>query len=400
MLTGDLVRCTVKEGKVKPGFITFEQNRYRERAEDILAAVTASHQSRRDDIEAELQDILGDGVDRKLFDGLAKLVFDVCEFATQSPIPPRDLREKVWLESAKRGPLTTVALEGAHTRESVFATIGAELGADPALLSDALYADQPGQQRLIACLAGDARWLIERYNLALVQALLFSAEHVNITVGAPTPARMRQLLRAVKFNQLCFAAVRSGEDLMLRLDGPASCLSQTTRYGLALARFLPTLVLQPTWSLTAKVQVKRYKPLLEIDHTLGLVSHAADVGAYETREAEWFRERFTALESGWTLERDPLPLLQGSEGVVVPDFTFRKEGRIAHLEILGFWRKGSIQKRLAAMKKHGPRNLVLAVSKRYCIGEAEEMPDQIVPFAEVIPAKQVLERIEGIASRG
>ena len=400
MLTGDLVRCTVKEGKVKPGFISLEQNRYRERAEEILACVAASHQCRRGDIEADLEGILGDGVDRKLFDGLAKLVFDVCEFATQSPIPPRELREKVWKESARRGPLGPVAVEGAHTRESVFATIAAELGADPALLPDALYADQPSEQRLTACLAGDARWLVERYNLALVQALLFGAEHVDVTVSAPTPARMRQLLRAVKFNQLCFAATRAGDDLVLRLDGPASCLAQTTRYGLALAKFLPTLVLQPQWSLSAKVKVKHFRPVLHVDHTLGLVSHAPDVGAYETREAEWFRERFEALESGWKLERDPLPLIQGTEGVVVPDFTFRKDGRVAHLEILGFWRKGSIQKRLTAMKKHGPRNLVLAVSKRYCIGEAEELPDQIVPFAEVIPAKQVLERIEAIARRG
>ncbi|GDX83485.1 hypothetical protein LBMAG42_52960 [Deltaproteobacteria bacterium] len=399
MLTGDQVRATVKEGKVKPGFITHEQDRYRERAEDILACVKASEQRRRGDIEADLEGILGDGIDRKLFDGLAKLVFDTCDFATQSPIPPRDLRQRVWLESARRGPLSVIAVEGVNTRDAVFAAVAAELGVQPDGLAEALYADQPDEQRLTICDAGDAQWLIDRYNLALVQALLFSAEHVDITVGAPTPARARQLLRAVKFNQLCFTAEMSGVDLKLRLDGPASCLSQTTKYGLAMAKFLPTLVLQPIWSLTARVQVKRFKPLLSVDHTLGLRTTTKDTGVYETREAEWFRERFEALESGWVLDRDPTPLMQGPDGVVVPDFSFRKGGRVAHLEILGFWRKGSIEKRLAAMKKHGPKNLVLAVSKRYCVEEAEALPEQIVPFAEVIPAKQVLERIELIARK-
>jgi predicted nuclease of restriction endonuclease-like RecB superfamily len=92
--------------------------------------------------------------------------------------------------------------------------------------------------------------------------------------------------------------------------------------------------------------------------------------------------------------------VQGPDGVVVPDFSFRKGKKVAHLEILGFWRKGSIEKRLAAIKKHGPSNLILAVSKRYCVDEAEQLPDQVLAFAEVIPAKQVLERVEKVAKTG
>ncbi len=400
MLTGDLVRATVKEGKVKPGFVSPDSERHKERAEDILACVKASVGRRRVEIEEDLEAILGDAVDRKLFDGLAKLVFDSCEFATQSPITPRELRQRVWLESARRGPLSPVALEGVDTAADVFAAVAAELGVAPTGLPDALYADLPSEQRLTRCDAEDATWLLHRYNLALVQALLFSATHLDIRVGTPTPARARQLLRAIKFNQLCFTATREMEDLIFRIDGPASLFSQTTKYGLALAKFLPTLVLQPSWSLSAIVEIKRYKPKLTLDQDSGLRSHHADVGVYETREAEWFRERFEALESGWTLEKDPTPLIQGPDGVVVPDFSFRKGKKVAHLEILGFWRKGSIEKRLAAIKKHGPSNLILAVSKRYCVDEAEAMPDQVVPFAEVIPAKQVLDRVEKVAKAG
>ena len=129
----------------------------------------------------------------------------------------------------------------------------------------------------------------------------------------------------------------------------------------------------------------------------GLRSHYRDLGAYDTREALWFEERFRALDSGWTLDREVLPLPQGGEGVVVPDFRFTKGGRTAYLEILGFWRKGSVQRRLQLLKRHGPRNLVLAVSKRLAGEEAAEIPDAVVPFAEVIPAKAVLERFEAIA---
>jgi hypothetical protein len=43
---------------------------------------------------------------------------------------------------------------------------------------------------------------------------------------------------------------------------------------------------------------------------------------------------------------------------------------------------------------------VLAVSKRYCTEKAAELPEQVVSFAEVIPAKQVLERIEALTKKG
>lgn len=400
MLTGDLVRATVKEGKVKPGFISLDKPSVRERVEQVIACIDGAEGQRRGEIDDELKDLLGDGVDQKLFLGLAKLVFDQCEFATQSPIPPRELRQKVWLESARRGPLSVVAVEGANTPAAVYAAVAAELGVDALGLADALYADQPAEQRLTRVSGLNAEALVARYNLSLVQALLFSAASVDIRVENPTPADARQLLRAVKFQQLCFSANREGEDLCLHLDGPASLFSQTTRYGLSLAKFLPTLVLHRRWSLRAVVQVKHRKPTLEIDQDTGLVSHARDAGRYETREAEWFAERFEALSSGWTLDRDPTPLTQGGEGVVVPDFTFRKGKRVAHLEILGFWRKGTIERRLALLKKHGPKNLVLAVSKRYCTEKAAELPEQVVGFAEVIPAKQVLERIEAVASKG
>ena len=55
---------------------------------------------------------------------------------------------------------------------------------------------------------------------------------------------------------------------------------------------------------------------------------------------------------------------------------------------------------MTLLKKHGPKNLVLAVSKRYCTEKAAELPEQVVGFAEVIPAKQVLQRVEKVATKG
>ncbi|MFO0006714.1 MAG: DUF790 family protein, partial [bacterium] len=176
--------------------------------------------------------------------------------------------------------------------------------------------------------------------------MLVKAHHLRIQLERPEPARARQLMRWAKFHQLIFEATALPDGYELVLDGPASLFSQTTRYGFALAKFFPALLLQPgAWKATALVEW-RGKKTLTLTPERKLRSHHRDVGAYETRESQWFEERFRALESGWTLDREVLPLHQGGEAVVVPDFRFTKDGRTAYLEILGFWRKGSIQRRL------------------------------------------------------
>ncbi len=403
MLTADLVRATVKKGELLPGFVDFSNERVAERAGDILACVAQGVGTRRGEIEEELESLLGDATDRKLFDGLAKVVFDSCEFATQAAVEPRQLRRDVWLQSALAGPLSPIRIEGLVTRDDVLGRVGAPHGMDPAAVLEVMYADHPAEQRLVSCALTEAAAVVDRYNLGLVQALLFSAAGVEVVLTAPEPARLRQLLRAVKFNQLCFVASRQGTDYRLSIDGPASLFSATSRYGLALAKFVGALALAPgPWSLRAEVAWRRFRPTLTVTDRTGLRSHYRDVGAYETREAEWFRERFEALDSGWTVEREPLPLVQGAAGVVVPDFAFKKGGRVAYLEILGFWRKGGIAARLAATAKHGPPNLVLAVSKRYATDKGGELPEGIVAFAEVVPAKEVLRLVEerAVKSRG
>lgn len=400
MLTASLVRASVKKGELLPGFVDFSTERVAERATEILSTVQQGVGSRRGEIEEELESLLGDATDRKLFDGFAKVVFDCCEFATEAAVEPRELRRRVWLASARAGPLSAVAIEGIPTRDDVLVGVGAEVGLGAHDVAELMYADHPDEQRLVRCDLVGAEALVERYNLGLVQALLFSAASVEVCLTAPEPARVRQVLRAVKFNQLCFAARRDGADYRLVIDGPASLFSATSRYGLALARFLGTLALAPgPWSLSAEVAWHRARPRLTVTDRTGLRSHYRDVGAYETREAAWFLERFEALESGWSVERDPLPLVQGADGVVVPDFAFRKDGRLAYLEILGFWRKGSVAARLASTAKHGPGNLVLAVSKRYATDEAGEVPEGVVPFAEVVPAREVLRLVEERAVR-
>jgi predicted nuclease of restriction endonuclease-like RecB superfamily len=217
---------------------------------------------------------------------------------------------------------------------------------------------------------------------------------------APTTSTSNWCAPRLKFHQLVAAIEPLEGGVRVRVDGPASLFSQSSRYGVALAKFLPSVLLNPEpWTLRAEVPWGRFKPTLTLTQESGLKVTKADQGSYQTREAIWFAERFEALDSGWALDSTPTALPQGPESMVIPDFSFRREGKVAHLEILGFWRKGSIERRLQLLKKHGPKNLIVAVSKRYATDKDSELPDAIVPFGEIVPAKEVLRRVESVATR-
>jgi uncharacterized protein len=398
MLTGDLVRARVRDGEIKPIFVDPEAPRWVERAEALLEIFRGAMGKARVAIDEEVDQLIGDGVDRKLTEGLVKVLTDRAEFETAAPVDPVEIRRRIFALAAERGPVAPIAVEGGPpTAAALWAELGATLGHAPEALEAALYADFPESQVLRALDVPNAAWLLHRYNVALAQALLLHAASVDIRLVGADAGRLRQLLRAVKFHQLLFSAHPVEGGYRLHIDGPASLFSQTTRYGLALAKFFPALLLQTGWTLSAEIEWRNAKPRLKLDPAAGLRSHYRDAGAWRPKEVDWLAERFAALESGWEIVHEPTPIVQGSEGVVVPDLSFRKGGRIAHIEVLGFWKKKTIPKRLELLRTHGPPNLILAVSKRMCAEAGEALPDVVIPFAEVVPAKEVLRRVELVA---
>ena len=85
--------------------------------------------------------------------------------------------------------------------------------------------------------------LLHRYNVALAQAILLRCTAMEVRIWGETPARFRQLFRAVKFHRLiCTIHETRGNSYTLKLDGPLSLFSSTQKYGLQLALFLPTLL--------------------------------------------------------------------------------------------------------------------------------------------------------------
>jgi hypothetical protein len=404
VLTADLIRASVKGKELRPSFIDPTKKSLVAVTADLLQIANNAVENRatRADLLADIDVLLSDRRDHKTLRGIAKVLFDRCAFESEAPLDPKEVRAALFTASAASGPL---ALEPGPLQRPTAATIlhqvADSLGVSPEGLSKAMYADLKQSHRIQSVDIPDETWLLHRYNVAIVQALLLRADRLTIEMEQPTPPRVRQLIRSVKFFQLIHHFTEKDGNLVLVLDGPTSLFTQSSRYGLQLANFFPTLLLQTVpWQLHATVQWTRRKirKTLTLDSTTPLCSHYRDQGSYVSREQQWFKERFDTLKTDWTLSDGKEPLNLAGRAVLMPDYTLRRGKEELHLEIMGFWRADQLKKRILLLQKYGPGNWLIAVSRkrRTTKSTKEALEGPVIEFSEILSPKKVIQYAESL----
>jgi predicted nuclease of restriction endonuclease-like RecB superfamily len=402
MLTSDLLRARLHKGELRLGYLDCTDSALIAQA-DALIALFAEHLGhKRGALDDALSALLGENTDYLLHRGLAKLLEDRSEFGTESAVDPVALRKRVFESAAAVHPVARQHGDLVHTvtRAALLAQIAAEFALTSEQVERALYADLKREQQLLKFEPITATALLERYNLALAQAVLYRATALEIVIDEPDPQRLRQLFRYIKFFRLLAQCEKTvGGGYLLKLDGPTSLFQQSTKYGLQLAEFLPALLHCERWSLSAEVLwgEERKRALWRLEAGSGLRTHYADRGVYVTDEEAHFVKRFAELGKPWVLEKRPVVIELDGKAVLLPDLVaVHPDGREVLLEILGFWRRSYLEARLALLEKHAPPNLLLLVSERLRASEEKlESPSgMLLFFKDVIPAKQVLLRCE------
>jgi predicted nuclease of restriction endonuclease-like RecB superfamily len=151
----------------------------------------------------------------------------------------------------------------------------------------------------------------------------------------------------------------------LHLDGPASVLRQTRRYGVALAKFLPALVSCKDWRMRADVTTRRgFRLQLQLSSRDGLRSHLPPPGDFDSKIESSFAEKWgDEPREGWTMRREGAVLHDGQH-VFVPDFHFIHEtGVEVSLEIVGFWTQEYLAKKAETIQRFGGHRVLLAVAQ-------------------------------------
>jgi predicted nuclease of restriction endonuclease-like RecB superfamily len=374
MLTGKMVRVRFARDRIIPYYLDVEDATWREVAERLLELFRGQEGRTRGELEADQQEAFGDDPGQLVHQGLAKLLEDRCEFEVVSGHPPEDIRAAVF-RAAVEHRTAAAELPATFDRTAVLQQVGAELGLTPDAIDQGMFADLKSEQRLVTFKDISPEHLLQRYNVALAQAVLLRAVRLHVTIRGEPPQRYRQLLRRIKFHRLVCEMERPSPDAhRLFLDGPLSLFSATQKYGLQLAMFLPAVLLCRDFDIKAEIRwgPQRKPKTFLVGPGDGLVSHYADTGVYVPPELQMFVDLFRKRIADWEIAEETEVFPLGS-GYWVPDFRLvhRATGEAVLLEVLGFWRRASAEQHLARLRQQVRRPFLLAVSDQLHIDESE-----------------------------
>ena len=218
-----------------------------------------------------------------------------------------------------------------------------------------------------------------------------------------TAAKYRMLFRWLKFHRLMYRVTGSASiGYKFQIDGPLSLFNATTKYGLQMALFLPNLLQCRSFRLNAELRwgPKKEPMTFHLDSEYGLVPYRQAQAQYVPQEIVVFLERVRQLAPDWDIhelaEVVPLP----GDDIWVPDYRFhhRPTGTDVYVEILGFWKKTSVERLLKLLPQLKGVRFVLVLSDRLKVDEGtlelEAPADALLRFKEIPNAQEFRSRLE------
>ncbi|MDT7777514.1 MAG: uncharacterized protein QOC99_26 [Acidobacteriota bacterium] len=360
MLTADLSMSWQRGDQIKPRYIDAGDEEYLRVAGDLVALFVEYVGRTRAALEESLQEYVGTGTDYRILRGLIKLLTDRCEFETSAPAEPTEIRRALFLKSRVRHPVV-----GDEARAELIEEAARELACEPDALLDALYADLPENQKLTLFDTISPHALLDLYNVAQAQALLYRSVEMRLWLE-PQPAEgFRELFGAIKAYRLIHTVKGNSRDgYEVRLDGPASIFQRSQKYGIQMAVFLPALLLCGGWRMRAEIQAKQPGHVVYFELSskqTRLRSHYAGVTAYENPVIEKLSAVWERAGGEWTLEPSS-EVIDLGDSAFIPDFLLRHNasGARVFLEVLGFWTPEYLRERLLEFDHAGVRNFILA----------------------------------------
>ncbi|MBI2393275.1 MAG: DUF790 family protein [Deltaproteobacteria bacterium] len=345
--------------------------------------------------------------ERRVLEGLIKLADDASTWASSAgELDPVEVRRVVF------GIASALRRTGHFARDAALSRAAEVIGQPPEALEAALYGDLRSAQRLVAAPPMTARTLVEQWERAQAQAVLLRAVRIEVHVACASAASYRALFHRLKFLRLLHEVHRLREDEhwpngtrtgghRIVVEGPFSMFESVTKYGLELAMVLPVLESADAFHLSAEVRWGAQRTPL----TFKLEGGAAPMARSNAPpplpdHVEAVLARFRALGSAWSVRPSPDVLELPGIGLCVPDLLFEHPtGARVFLEILGFWSREAVFRRVELVERGLPHKIVFAVSKRLRVREDlldDALPAALYVYKGTMSARVLLEKLEGL----
>jgi predicted nuclease of restriction endonuclease-like RecB superfamily len=418
MLPSNLLRAKISRGKIRPLYASIDPETVA-LAERMIGLFRDGLGKRKGELLERLREVEGDEGDFKLVRGLSALLERRCAFEVDSgATDPMAARMAVFEEASRARAVT------ADERQAVIQRVSSKLGVSPEALERALYSDLEDELIMRDFKPLSAEPLIRRYNLSLMQTLLFKSLRVEFSASG----NWKNIFREVKRQGLIYSVERDDERSGYRVsvDGPLSLFKFTERYGTSVAKLLPRITASEKWSVSAEILARsrggriyvfeadseEVKGIIATEEEEGWRSSSTNAGgkragAFDSTVEEKFARSFLSSYGslGWVLRREPEPLVAGGgTHVLIPDFSFEKDGMKVYLEVVGFWTPQYLERKTAKLSSiSGAVDMIVAADESLACSKLERLRTgkagkgtgmEVIYYKNEVPLKPIVEHLK------
>jgi predicted nuclease of restriction endonuclease-like RecB superfamily len=348
-------------------------------------------------------------------------------------IDPISIRKYLFEESSKRGLALTD-----FERKEIISTVASKMKLGVENIVEDMWSDLEENMVIEQFDSINPDQLVAQYNLSLMQTMLFNCTKLEFHIegGANWKRVLKEVKRLGlmynleyqqdtiqkrpqtgnnqkeyqqdvnnQVNNICSSSFSSDNDtkrmaIICSIEGPLSIIKLTDRYGTAIAKLLPSIISCKVWFLRASIVRKTISsgkkmydfemsnaeapPLPKEDHSnikynkkyMSTISTASSPNKYfDSSIEEKFANRFEQSANGWRLIREPDPLIVSNGKALIPDFMFEKYNTRIYFEIVGFWTKQYLERKIQKIKdiminynttNNNDINFFIAVNADYC----------------------------------
>jgi predicted nuclease of restriction endonuclease-like RecB superfamily len=402
MLPANLFSARIRKGNVRPNYLPLESEGSISLAGKIIEIFEQSVGRKKALLFEDLEELESRGLaDFKTVRGLATILDRRCTYIVDSKVEPMSTRAVVFEEASKRRIATV------QEKHQLLSELSSKMNLNPDELEESLFRDLDEEQILSNFDAvNDPSLLVKSYNLSLAQTALFKSVSMEFNNAS---GNWKRIFRDIKRFGLMYSVEKLNSEgyYTVYLDGPMSLFKMTERYGTSLAKLLPTIVAGDSWSFKADlIDRKKNNRILHFEESKSTAPEFATLFSYEESQPlfdssveERFASKFNSFNTGWVLKREPEPLIAGKH-VLIPDFSFEKYGYKIFMEIVGFWTKEYIERKLAKLASLSPdTEIIVALNENLRCSEsklAEVKAVMVLTYSKEVPIEPIVSHLKGL----
>ena len=396
------VQISGKKNQIKPVFIDSEKDTQPALPSKIIKMYEdmADTKLSKSNVDENLSEVEAKNPDYKLVRALCHLLEQRCEYASHErgfsnarnndTINAIHLRRQIFEIASLLGyPVTE------NQRKNILQKVASKNNLSVNDVEMAMWNDLEKNKYLKNFDSLTSLQLVAWYNLSALQTLLLNSVKMEFSIYGGFS--WKKILRKIKQLGLMYSLYRESnygsesnaqtkkDEILLKnkkenkiiciVNGPLSIVRLTDRYGMAMAKLIPSIIFSEIWSINATILRKSISgmkktydfelsstdkdiPLFDAS-TFDLQSEQkSGPGSYDNYSMEYFdssvekkfMDKFLKFSTGWHLVREPDPLILSSGKAFIPDFVFEKYGVKVHLEIVGFWTEDYLKRKLEKIK--------------------------------------------------